>query len=258
MNAKGLEISPINSVNADAFIKKFHYSGKTAACSQLHFGVFYQGSLEGCLQFGAPIDKAKVINLVKDTAWNGFLELNRMALSPRLPKNSESRALAVCMRLLRRHAPHVEWVLSYADGTQCGDGTIYRAAGFVLTGIKKNTSMWRMPSGEVVADISFSGGNKPGGKKGVKERFGKKGTQTSHQFLKDIGATCLPGFQLRYIYAMNPTVVSRLTVPVLKFAEIDAAGARMYRGLRPESISTDAVGFQPTEDGASPISGLQN
>jgi hypothetical protein len=40
------------------------------------------------------------------------------------------------MRMIQKHYPHVEWVISFADGCQCGDGTIYRAAGFVLTGIK--------------------------------------------------------------------------------------------------------------------------
>ena len=76
------------------------------------------------MQFGPSIDKNKTIGLVKDTPWNGFMELNRLAFSDLLPKNSESRALSIAMRLIRKHAPHVEWILSYADGTQCGDGTI--------------------------------------------------------------------------------------------------------------------------------------
>jgi len=32
------------------------------------------------------------------------------------------------------HLPQIKWVISYADGTQAGSGTIYRASGFVLTG----------------------------------------------------------------------------------------------------------------------------
>jgi len=33
--------------------------------------------------------------------------------------------------------------------TQCGDGTIYRASGFFLTGLKVNNQIWAAPSGEV-------------------------------------------------------------------------------------------------------------
>ena len=49
-----------------------------------------------------------------------------MAFSDRLPRNSESRALAIAFKMIRKHYPHIEWVISFADGTQCGDGTIYR------------------------------------------------------------------------------------------------------------------------------------
>lgn len=35
----------------------------------------------------------------------------------------------------------IEWVVSFADATQCGDGTIYRASGFLLTGIRENKTV---------------------------------------------------------------------------------------------------------------------
>ena len=102
--------------------------------SQIHIGVFYGGKLEGAMQFGPSLDKRKLQGLVEGTLWNEFIELNRLAFTDNLPRNSESRALAVAMKLLRKHAPQIKWVVTFADGTQCGDGTIYRAAGFVLTG----------------------------------------------------------------------------------------------------------------------------
>lgn len=39
-------------------------------------------------------------------------------------------------------SPQLKWVVSFADGAQCGDGAIYRASGFVLTGIRVNNSIW--------------------------------------------------------------------------------------------------------------------
>lgn len=233
MSAKDIVLRPISSKDAIALVRRVHYSGKVDPRSQIHIGVFYNGRLEGALQFGPSIDKRKTIGLVADTAWNGFIELNRMAFSSALPRNSESRALAIAMRIIRKHAPHLEWVLSYADATQCGDGTIYRAAGFVLTSIKENTSMWRMPDDEVVAKIVFEPGFSPNaGPNSIKSRYGKTGSDTATSFLKRIGAQKLQGFQLRYIYFLNHNARDRLTVPVIPFSEIATRGASMYRGVR--------------------------
>lgn len=257
MGAKSLRVEPIGSADARRFVKRYHYSGKVDPRSQLHLGVFDGGRLEGVMQFGPSIDKSKALRLVRDTPWNGYLELNRLAFSDRLPRNSESRAISVAMRMLKRHAPHVEWVLSYADGTQCGDGTIYRASGFLLTQIKRNTSMWRLPDGEVHAKLVFEPGFSPNAGPGsVKSRYGKTGSETSGQFLKRIGAECLEGYQLRYIRPLRDDVVDRLTVPVLPFSAIGEAGARMYRGTRAGSVDSDAATFRVDEGGASPTPAL--
>lgn len=219
VSAKDIEVKPITSSAASRVVKRLHYSGKCTQNSQLHFGVFLGGSLEGAMQFGPSIDKRRMQRLVEGTSWNGFIELNRMAFSDRLPRNSESRALGIALRLIKKHYPHIEWVVSFADGTQCGDGTIYRASGFVLTGIKKNNQILRMPDGSIIAkktldDPQHTG---PGG------MFGSR-------YAINNGAVALPGFQLRYVYFLNKPAIKRLTVPVLPFSAIAEAGAEMYRG----------------------------
>lgn len=145
--AKDIILKPISSKLANAFVKENHYSGKVVQNSQLHIGVYLNGTLGGVMQFGPSLDKRKIQGLVEGTGWHEFLELNRMAFSDRLPRNSESRAIAIAMKLLKKHAPQVKWVISFADATQCGDGTIYRASGFVLTGIKENDQIWQAPTG---------------------------------------------------------------------------------------------------------------
>ena len=150
-SAKDLVVKPIKAADANRLVKKMHYSGKVVPNSQLHLGVFWQGHIEGVMSFGPPINKKGTINIVEGTRWNGFIELNRMAFSERLPRNSESRAIAVAMKLLRKNYPHLEWVVSFADGTQCGDGTIYRASGFVLTDIRVSDALRTNPTtGEVM------------------------------------------------------------------------------------------------------------
>jgi hypothetical protein len=234
-SAKNLLIKPISSAAATKVVRAIHYSGKVAANSQLHFGAFWNGKLEGAMQFGPSLDKRKTQALVSDTKWNSFLELNRMAFSEVLPRNSESRALSVAMRLIKKHYPHIDWIISFSDGTQCGDGTIYRAAGFHLTSIKKNTSIWEAPNGEVSTDLSLRLGqqNKTINKTSVTK--GKSITQTGASSMKpfrEAGYKPKKGFQLRYVYFLNKDAKERLTVPILPFSAIDEAGAGMYKGER--------------------------
>lgn len=217
MDVKKLHIKPINRDDANVFVKKHHYSGKVAPNSQLHLGVFWDGKLEGVMQFGPSIDKRKTQLLVSNTAWNGFIELNRMAFSDVLPRNSESRAIAVAIKLLKKHAPQVKWVISFADGTQCGDGTIYRASGFVLTGIKKNQQILEMPDGSRVA------------KKALDNTRTMGGVYLS-SVARENGAKPLDGFQLRYVYFIDRSYRDKLTVPEMSFTEIKNKGAAMYKG----------------------------
>ena len=90
INVKEIVLKVIPAKAANAFVRKWHYSGKVVNNSVLHFGCFYNNVMHGVMSFGPSINKKGTINLVKDTGWNEFLELNRMAFDEVLPKNSES------------------------------------------------------------------------------------------------------------------------------------------------------------------------
>ena len=248
-------------------VKRYHYSGKVVRNSQLHLGVFLEGRIEGAMQFGPSLDKRKLQPLVAGTSWNGFIELNRMAFSDRLPRNSESRALGVAFRILRASYPHIEWVVTFADGAQCGDGTIYRASGFVLTGIKKNTQVWAAESGEVFSRMYLTDGKSIGQQNAARVVISRTSSTkggnnhatgaASMKSYSDAGFRPLPGFQLRYLYFLDPSARGRLTVPVLPFSAIAGAGAKMYKGKRAESIVNDAPAHHAGEGGVIPTSALQ-
>lgn len=235
-SAKDIHVAPINAKDANAFVKRFHYSGKVVNNSQLHLGVFLDGKLEGAMQFGPSMDKRKIQGLVADTRWNDFIELNRMAFSDRLPRNSESRALSIAFRMIRKHYPHIEWVISFADGAQCGDGTIYRASGFVLTGIKKNTQIVQLPDGTRESRLSLTDARRPK-RLAVAENLGiEVGSASTLKPFLDAGAKIIPGFQFRYIYFLNKAARERLNVPVIPFSRIAEMGARMYKGQKIQCV----------------------
>ncbi|WLA75056.1 hypothetical protein QIH77_07615 [Bradyrhizobium diazoefficiens] len=218
-SAKDILVAPISRRDADALIIRQHYSHKTVQNAYLALGVFLDGRLEGAMTFGPSMDKSNIQGLVRDTGWHGFLELNRLVFSDALPRNSESRALGIALRMIRKTYPQIEWVISFADGCQCGDGTIYRAAGFVLTAIRKNHSLLRAPDGTVVHKMAQVTG------KNRADHFARNGGRWSGE------GTPLAGYQLRYIYFLDPAARARLTCPEIPYSEIERRGAGMYRGI---------------------------
>jgi len=212
--AKDIIVKVIPAKVANEFVKLHHYSGKVVPNSTLHFGAFLDNKLHGVLSYGTSMDKRRVLPLVTETLWNEMLELNRMAFDNYLPKNSESRCIAISIKLIKKNAPHIKWILSYSDGTQCGDGTIYRASGFYLTGVKENKTILEW-NGKIIADKTLNNSNYK--KLGISAGYAKKN-----------GAKPLNGFQLRYIYLIDKTC--KLTVPILPFSKIDELGAGMYKG----------------------------
>jgi hypothetical protein len=257
VTAKDILVKPIKSADGNAFVKAHHYSGKVAQNSQLHLGVFLDGRLHGVMQFGPSLDKRKIQGLVSGTAWHEFLELNRMAFDEHLPRNSESRALSIAWRLMRKHAPQVKWVISFADATQCGDGAIYRATGFVLTGINRSDNLCRLPSGRVIHKMTLETGSN-GKTKYVKyPDFGNRsyheitgGRYDFNLFSNSVGGEIVPGFQIRYIYFLDPAYRARLTVPELPYSEIEKRGAAMYLGQKPgDRGETDSAPQSNAETG---------
>ena len=207
---KEIELKVIPAKIANDFIKKHHYSGKVVNNSFLHFGAFLDKRLHGVMSFGHSLDKAKIQKLVKNTGWNEFCELNRMAFDDYLPRNSESYCIGKALRLLKKNAPHLKWVISFADGCSCGDGTIYRASNFVLTQIKKNSTMWINDKGDKVQNMSFA----------TNPALNKKDFKR------------LDGYMLRYVYFLDKKCIKDLTCEIIPFSKIKEMGAGMYKGVK--------------------------
>jgi len=243
-SAKDIVIKPISRQDAVRIIKSLHYSGKANNNSQVFFGVFLDGKCGGALAYGPSLDKKKVIGLVKGTPWNDFLELNRMALADWLPRNSESRAISVSLRLLKKAYPSLKWVISFADGMQCGDGTIYRAAGFLLTGYSSG-SMVELPD-----DLAKLAGSKYAHRMSLQTKTSDLSREvlrrtngknmTNEKYAELFGGRVLDGYMLRYIKFLDPAWQDRLTVPLIPYSKIAELDAAMYRGEKRAAPAVDS------------------
>ena len=223
--AKEIIVKVIPAKIANDFVKKHHYSGKVAATGLVCFGAFLDDKLIGVAQWGRPINKYLHLHIVEGTKWNDFLELNRLVCIDNTPKNTESRFIKICLTLIKKNAPQVKWVISFADATQCGDGTIYRASGFKLISINESQQLYLLPNGETLHLMGLQGGQHGS----LRKKMLESGYGNAKKFMVEVlNGKPLKGNQLKYIYLIDKTC--KITVPILPFSKIDEMGAGMYKG----------------------------
>lgn len=119
---------------ANVMVRANHYSRKVVQNSRIHLGVFRRNKLLGVLQFGPAMNPRSMASVVAGTEYEEYLELNRMWLDDRLPKNSESKAISHAFKIIRRNWPRVAWVQSFADERCKRAGVVYQAANFLYVG----------------------------------------------------------------------------------------------------------------------------
>lgn len=259
--AKDILIKPIDSKSSNACVRQFHYSGKIVPNSQIHFGVFMNGVLHGALQFGPSTDKRRMAQNL-GIGFNEFLELNRMAFSDFLPKNSESRAIGYCLRILKKKYTQLKLIVSFADACQCGDGTIYRASGFKLINIKKNSSLLSLSSeamaevrkyipsvAQVVSDKSL---NHIIARKSLNHQITSGGSYLT-SIAKKLGAKPVDGFQMKYLYFFDKELEKKYKF--INFQDIPDS-VKMYKGIKRTEQYSNASVYQTEEGGATPTCAL--
>jgi len=134
--ARSLEVRPVPFRTARAFVERFHYLGYVPLTARVSLGVWHGDRLVGVMLFGRPAAR------LEDQ--RRTLELSRMVLLDECPHNSESRALGLAARWIRRHMPEIRRLISYADPAKGHRGTVYLAAGWRLVG-RTDGSRWTRP-----------------------------------------------------------------------------------------------------------------
>jgi hypothetical protein len=73
-------------------------------------------------------------SVVEGTEMNQYLELNRMWLDDKAPRNSESMAISYSIRYIRSKIKTIKWIQSFADERCGGFGIVYQGANFSFYG----------------------------------------------------------------------------------------------------------------------------
>ncbi len=115
-------------------LTNWHYTHKRLANINLAFSVFENEELCGVIAFsrGANVKIARPYGLVQGEV----IELVRVALNGK--QSQTSKALSLALKFVRKYAPLVKVIVSYADENQNHMGTIYQATNWIYTGKTAN------------------------------------------------------------------------------------------------------------------------
>jgi hypothetical protein len=194
-------VKPVPHSIAKQVLVREHYLHSFPGGTKLAFGGFLDYRLLGALTLGA--GPANAYSLVDGATPDDCLALTRLWLSDELPKNSESRFIAVVLRSLKRHTD-LKFLVSYADPAQGHLGTIYQATGWVYTGLSEATPLYDIGDGRHYHSRSLS------------HSFGSHGL--THFQRHSIQVRLVPQqAKHRYLYFLDPGWRSGLRVSTLPY-----------------------------------------
>lgn len=127
-------IKEIDRKIANKIIVENHYSKKFYNATYIHLGLFDKNGLIGVLQYGYAMNPASQGSIVKDTAIDEYLELNRMWIKDNVGNYPESRAISYSIKYIKRKFPKIKWIQSFADERCGGFGIVYQACSFDFYG----------------------------------------------------------------------------------------------------------------------------
>lgn len=130
-------VREVERKTANNIIVNNHYSKKFYNATYIHLGVYIKGELLGILQYGYAMNPASGGSVVEGTQMDNYLELNRMWLDDKAPRNSESKAISYSIKYIKRKYPKVKWIQSFADERCGGFGIVYQACSFSFYGEHK-------------------------------------------------------------------------------------------------------------------------
>lgn len=194
---KALRLEPVPASVVEPLVAREHYLHSMPAVTAGCFGVYLEGELVGALVLSSGPRSAH--RLLAAGRPGDVLTLARLWLADFLPKNSESRVIAVVLRTLRRQG-RAKLVLSYADPAAGHTGTIYRAAGFRSLGQTEAASYIVLPDGRAHHPRS------------VYDRFGSNGVGHLRATGVPARRVSVPG-KHRYAYLLDPSWAWRLKPP---------------------------------------------
>lgn len=226
-----MKIRQIDKLSAAMFIKKHHYTKKSSSC-RYALGLYYVEEKEhpffnakieiliGVMTYGHPVSNRTVASITKEIKLelDEVLELTRLVCLPDYGTNTESWFIGQSFKWLKKYAPEVKVLVSYADPEQSHTGGIYRATNWMYQGCGVSKLM---PDFSILLEEDGLWMHS----RTVGSKFGNKSIDN---LAKKIGKTFLRKEETakhRYIYFLcdkkeKKKLISDLKIPILPYTDI--------------------------------------
>lgn len=145
-------IDQLNSSKAYQFMCMYHYSHIGFKAAKINLGIFdiETEKLVGVLQWGrAAASNIKLDRYVKEPIKiEEYLELNRFAMADSEERNSESQAISLGIKWLKRNRPDIRLLVSYSGRVEGNYGYIYQATNWEYLGYFISNAFWEIDGRE--------------------------------------------------------------------------------------------------------------
>ena len=195
---QSLTVRPISHRAAKELLVRSHYLHTMPGGTKLAFGIFSGDRLMGAVTLG--VGPFNAHRLVSGATHGDCICLTRLWLDDGLPKNSESRVLAVILRSLARDTS-VKFVVTYADPSAGHLGTIYQAGGWLYTGVSEPSVLYDLGDGVGRHSRTFG------------HSLGTRSLRYLRRHGTKVSPIERPG-KHRYVYFLDKSWSDKLNVPV--------------------------------------------
>ncbi len=218
---------------ARGIIVKHHYSRAWPTGNFISFGAFIGGKLCGVVTFGHPANMQNWRSVKSLKGPRDMAELTRLWIADWAPPFVESRAIAACLRILRRDKV-CKVALSYADPSQGHIGTVYQASNWIFVGQSSPSQQLRFSDGMLMH------------KRAAFDRYGTDRADRLKKVDPGVRSVNVPG-KYKYLYAIDRDLLTELQGMAKPYPKHPSCAG-------PER----APGDHPGEGGADPTPALHS
>jgi len=117
-----MELSISHNTDTDRWLQEHHYLHTTPAGAVIRMEFRQSNQLIGAMMWGR--------NTSPRQDQKNVLCLTRMCFLDEAPKNTESHALALARKYIRKHHPEIKGLVAYSSTWQGHEGIVYQADGW--------------------------------------------------------------------------------------------------------------------------------
>lgn len=178
-------VKEITKEESVKLIHGFHYSKVLPRLNKSFLGGFDENDeLVATITLGWGVRPVHTIKkLFPSLDSKDYYEIGKMCLDDKMPRNSESQFLSLCMKYIKQHMPQIKLIFTWADGMLGKAGYVYQASNFLYGGF-----IW--------TDTYFTSS----GEKVHPRMTGKIGGRPTLEFMEKNNWKHYRGKQFRYIY----------------------------------------------------------